>query len=210
MKFGTGVLVGPRHVLTSSHNVDWDFPIVNFRAHQWGNDFNLTNNWSTDIWHYEKILPTYITPDNIVKDFVVCVLDEPVGEWLGWMGTTTFKWQYENSRAFQHCGYTDNVPEGSLLSLFPTHQEGVLLEFNNLFPRLDFRALTSQTGDMLPGHSGGPVFGWWYTKDARGNYAYHPHAVGFYSGGPYCNRNWFAGAGTAMVNLIELAKAQHP
>jgi len=185
----TGVLVGPRHVLTASHSLDWVNPWATFYANQWGKiNQGVAHTWC--VWYYEKIGDGL--SENIESDYVVCVLDTPLGSWLGWMGSRTYNDDWDSEPYWAHVGYASDIHDAH----YPTYQDGVVLEEED---GGSMKVMSSTTADLTAAHSGGPVFGWW---DGG------PYVVGVVSGEAR-NKNWMSG-GTAMVKLIKSAHAETP
>jgi hypothetical protein len=184
----SGVLVGPRHVLTASHSLDWNAPWAVFNAHHYGNS-NLAVGFTWCVWYYEKL--GSVNSDNVDMDYAVCVLDQPLGNWLGWFGSKTYNDDWDDEPYWAHCGYGEDIGNAN----YPTFQQDICLEEED---GGNMKAMSSTTGDFTHAHSGGPVFGWW---DG-------PYVVGVVSGQAQ-GKNWISG-GVSMVRLIKEALAQTP
>jgi len=190
-RISTGVLVGPRHVLTASHALDWNAPWAVFGAHHYGT-FNLAVGYTWCVWYHEKL--GAVDSETVDEDYVVLVLDEPIGNSLGWFGSHTYLDDWDDEPYFAHCGYASDL---NLLAEYPTYQADISLEEEDGGL---MKAMSTETGDFTQGHSGGPVFAW---IDGVG-----PYAVGVVSGEGQ-GKNWVSG-GTAMVRLIKQALAETP
>ena len=185
----TGALVGPRHVLASSHALDWNAPWAVFRAHHFG-DYNRAVGHTWCVWYYEKL--GAVDSETMDEDYVVCVLDQPIGYDLGWFGSRTYVDDWDHGLYWAHCGYASDIG----LAEFPTYQDGIALQEED---GGNMKAMSSITADLTEAHSGGPVFGWWDNG---------PYIVGVVCGQGQ-GRNWISG-GTSMVRLIQDALAQTP
>jgi V8-like Glu-specific endopeptidase len=186
---GSGVLVGPRHVLTASHVVNWSSPNATFIANQ----FDNTNNgmtFATLIWRYEPI--GSVNTGNVDEDYAVLVLERPLGGTLGWMGSRTYNDDWDNEPYWANVGYPASLGGGDR----PVYHDDIMMfEVDGG----SMKAMNSITADLTPGHSGGPVFGWW---DAE------PYVVGVVSA-QGLGANWISG-GSAMVNLVKTARLLTP
>lgn len=185
----SGVLVGPRHVLAASHALDWNAPWAVFRAHHHGSyDRAVGHTWC--VWYYEKL--DSVNSETLDEDYVVCVLDQPIGHELGWFGARTYHDDWDDEPYWAHCGYASDLGTAE----FPTFQDEIRLEEED---GGNMKAMSSVTADLTEAHSGGPVFGWWPEG---------PYVVGVVSGQGQ-GKNWISG-GTSMVRLIQDAVAQTP
>ena len=93
---GSGVLIGPRHVLTASHVINWSNPGCTFRAHQFDNS-NLGSSFATSIWHYEKL--SDVDSENVEEDYVVIVLNSKLGDQLGFLGAKEYDDDWDGDRS---------------------------------------------------------------------------------------------------------------
>jgi hypothetical protein len=184
----SGVLVGPRHVLAASHAIDWNAMWATFTADRYG-DFNLGIANALGIWSYEMI--GSVNTDNVDSDYVVIVLDQPLGNWLGWLGSETYDDDWDGSPYWSSLGYDNDLGID-----YPTFQPDIILSQED---GGDMKAMTTTTGDFEHGHSGGPVFGWWESG---------PYAIGVVSAGGE-GKNWVSG-GVSMVHLIQKAQQETP
>lgn len=192
---GSGVLIGPRHVLTASHVLDWNAPWPVFRANLNGShDHGVANTWC--VWYYAKIAPNSTDIDLVDEDYVVCVLDKPLGNTYGYMGAKTYNDDWDGDSFWTSLGYEEDFGSATI----PTYQAGFSME------EIDggkMKAMSTRDGDFAHGHSGGPVFAFW-------------------DGGPYVGGVVVGGAqdddgamnvvsgGVAMVRLILQARAETP
>jgi V8-like Glu-specific endopeptidase len=211
---GTGVMIGPRHLLTVSHVVVWNSDNtagwLQFAPSYFNGNtpFGVANAQLT--YFYQKN-PDRLTNIQIAEDYVVCVLDQPLGNVTGWMGSRDYSEDWNNTGYWAHIGFSADLGGG----VEPSYQSNV--SFDDADPAIDL-----DPGDVLGepvgtpgldmqhhasitfGDSGGPFFGWWPQEP-------WPRVVGVQSAqddkpqGP----NW-AGGGDPMVRLIQQARSEHP
>lgn len=200
--WGSGVLVGPRHVLTAGHVCPWGSgswamrfvpnywngaPVLGAGAQSWTSDYRGWNTSHTVAAH----------------DMAVLRLYDPIGSWLGWMGTKTYDSGWNGGAYWTLAGYPAAVAGGER----PSYQSGIpVLDDDN---DGDAKELEHH-GDATGGDSGGPFFGFW--SDG-------PYTVGVTSGGEriygtpfgwWDEDNNIEAAGRAMVNLVRWAQTNWP
>ena len=196
---GTGVLIGPRHVLTAGHMVSWS-------QARWGMQFVPgyyngksvdgpgVNSWVSDAqgWNTGNTVAAH--------DMAVLRLYEPLGDWLGWFGATVYSDAWQGVPRWQLIGYPGAVAGGEkpsweiFIAVLDDDSDGDALELEH-------------QGDSGPGDSGGPFFSIWPDS--------FPYVVGTLSGGETITGGLFgignednniAAGGKAMVDLIIWAR----
>lgn len=183
----SGVLIGPRHVLTASHALDWNAPWAFFTANRHGSS-NQGVGQAWCVWYYEKI--GGVDSENVDEDYVVLVLDKPLG--LGYFGAKTYVDDWDDGHFWSHVGYPSDMQNAT----WPAYQDGFAMVEED---GGKMKAMSTEDGDMTYGQSGGPVFGWWDNA---------PYAVGVVSG-QGAGMNWISG-GYSMVRLIQRARLETP
>ncbi|ACA15818.1 hypothetical protein M446_1300 [Methylobacterium sp. 4-46] len=152
-KTGSGVLVGPRHVLTASHVVNWGGTAETIEVHRAGATAAATAR-TVRRWTFTKITgdPGASTVD---EDYAVLVVDQRLGDRFGWMGVRTYDSAWDEEDWWWNIGYPDDVSAG----LFPIYQRNKKLD-EDAWDYGSGRAMTT-AADLMPGQSGGPMFGFW-------------------------------------------------
>jgi hypothetical protein len=185
---GSGVLVGPRLLLTASHVMPWDtedFSIRFIPHYRYGNDPRFGHAY-VDEWR------GVINSDDVTGlDYVICKLNWRIGDRTGWMGS---HWSSDESFYYDRSWISVGYP------YLPGFTERPQLEIPVWVRDIDNDAdgLEIET-DMFAtkGWSGGPLWGW-----IGGD----PRVVGVESGfendGFDPVRSVFAG-GEHLVNLVK-------
>jgi V8-like Glu-specific endopeptidase len=200
--WGSGVLVGPRHVLTAGHVCPWGSGswAMRFVPSYWNGAPALgagAQSWTSDYrgWNTNDTVAAH--------DLAVLRLYNPIGSWLGWMGTKTYSSSWNGGAYWNLAGYPAAIAGGER----PSNQGGIpVLDDDN---DGDAKELEHH-GDATGGDSGGPFFGFW--NDG-------PYAVGVTSGGEriygtpfgwWDEDNNIEAGGKAMVDLVIWAHSNWP
>ena len=200
--WGSGVLVGPRHVVTAGHVCPWGSgswamhfvpgywdgsPAYGAGAQSWVSDYRGWNSNDTVAAH----------------DIAVLRLYDPIGSWLGWMGTKVYDSSWQGGQYWTLAGYPAAIAGGER----PSYQSSIpVLDDDNDGDAKEIEHHGSATG----GDSGGPFFGFW--NDG-------PYSIGTTSGGEsitgtpfgwWNEDNNIEAGGQAMVDLALWAQANWP
>ena len=197
-------LRGPRRVLTAGHVCPWGSsswamrfvpsywngsPLLGPGAQSWTSDFRA---WNTN----DTVAAT--------TGVVVLRLYDPIGPWLGWMGTKVYDSSWNGGPYWTLAGYPGAIAGAQR----PSDQSGIpVLDTDNDgdAQEIEHHALPATAGD-----SGGPFFGFW--NDG-------PYAVGTTSGGESITGGIFGwgdednnieAGGLGMVELVQWAQANWP
>ena len=162
-KWGSGTTIGPRHVLTASHVLNWtggDDGGVAWLTFTPGY-FDGSGPWgeiaATNVIYWLQA-PGSLTDQQTAFDYVVLVMEDRIGDILGYPGFRTYDDDWNGGRYWQYVGYPGELASGER----PAFQaDGVISTVQN-------ESLSGQTGYVLghfneftPGQSGGAVWGWW-------------------------------------------------
>jgi len=203
--FCTGTMVGRRLMMTASHCVPWKSdgtfgPLSFSPAYFNGPNPKFGTAWAVEVYYYEKVVPPTETWDESASDEVVIVLDRNIGTLTGWMGSKTFDNSWEGPNYWTNVGYPGDLTG----TLKPVRSTGSIFDTDNSFWFVGEVLETCM--DITPGHSGGPLFGFWSGV---------PHVVGVTvagtPGATSCNNNPnVAAGGHRLPDLIIQALGSFP
>lgn len=156
---GSGVMIGPRHLLTVSHVIDWSAPSgfaadwIRFVPSYFDGNAPFGEAYGEHIyWYVQEDGDGFISGNEGNFDYVVVVLDRRLGDSTGWMGARGYNDDWDNLDAWSHMGYPTDLNSGQR----PTWQGGFRVDGTDA----GAQAILHQA-DVFPGQSGGPVFGFW-------------------------------------------------
>lgn len=195
---GSGVMVGPRHLLTVSHMIKWNSDgsagWVRFRPAYCAPSAPFGDAWAVRTYYKYKVVGPTIDWTEGMYDYVVCVLDRFIGNWTGWMGSKGYTDAWDGRAYWTHVGYPGDITSGNR----PTYQGGISLDGEFWEP--DSHEAMANWADVWPGQSGGPFFAWW----ADG----WPYVVAVQSSQNSNQNN--ASGGQDLVDLIIRARNEYP
>ena len=195
--WGSGVLVGPRHLLTCSHVIVWNADgscgWVDFIPAYFDRPPGPFGSASAIRWYaYRKVTGPTIDADEGRHDYCVLVLNWRIGDVVGWMGSKSYTDSWDGNGWWTHVGYPSDFGGHR-----PTWQNGIAMDGDPA--DADSNERIYHFGDVIPGQSGGAVFGWW----AEG-----PHAIAVQSGQTPARNS--ASGGSYIPNLINQARSEFP
>lgn len=208
---GTGVLVGPRHVLTAAH-VAW-YPdgtpnSMRFHPAYFDESSPFGSARVERIRYYTPKVVGSVNESNEWNDFAVLILDWRVGDVCGWMGNRAFSRNWSGLAVWSHVGYPGMFKRTSHV---PTFERGFTV---TLPPKYDeHRAIVEHFADATNGNSGGPIFAYWQFEGRLMPYVVGTHSAGPYGDKPYPMDPSFdnqAAAGQRQVNLVLNSRAAYP
>lgn len=200
--WASGVMVGPRHLLTCSHAIQWianPNPYVagwvKFMPSYFDGSQPFGAAWGEHIYWQQQVAGPTIDAAEARNDYVVVVLDRRMGDITGWMGSRTYDDGWDGGDYWSHIGYPGDLATGSR----PSFQGSFSLNGDDTQPATN-QAMYHQA-DVWPGQSGGPFFGWWSGEP-------WPRVVADQSWQNSSNNG--ASGGSNMVDLIIRARNDFP
>lgn len=195
----SGVVIGPRHLLTVSHTIDWAGAPPGFAAN-WVRftpasfdgvgPFGETHGVHI-YWYLQENGDGSLSPTELQFDYVVVVLNTRIGERTGWMGARGYIDAWDGLDVWQHMGYTGDLNSGQR----PVFINRVTLNGDDAGD--DAHQSIQHRADVFRRQSGGPMFGWW-SGDVG------PRAVATQSGETSTDN--FASGGADLARLVALAR----
>jgi len=197
--WASGVLIGPRHLLTVSHAMVWGSGNtcgwVRFRPSYFDGSAPFGEAWATRWYAYRKVYGPSLSRAEMREDYVVLVLDRRIGDTCGWIGSRTYSDSWDGGRYWRHIGYPGDMAGGQR----PSYERDIALD-GSFWDAQSHQRIWHQ-GDVWPGQSGGPFFAWWSGES-------WPRVVSVQSA-ENSDENTSSG-GSHMVDLIIRARNEYP
>lgn len=200
---GSGALVGGRVVVTASHVVPWGASSWSMRfvpAYYEGSSLHGSGveSYVTDARGYTN------SSDVAGYDWAIVRLQQPLGNSLGYFGFNGYSTSWNNQPYWSIAGYPGSVALGRR----PSRQNGISI-FDVDSDSHGGEELESQTADLSPGNSGGPMFAWW-GNDPRlvGVVSGYEEDVIFYP--PFREPGNVMASGPGFTNLIAWGRTNWP
>jgi len=207
----SGTTIGPRLVLTASHCVNWtgdggagwiSFSPSYYDGHRpWGELF------ATQVIFWNQA-PGSLTDQETAFDYVVLVMEDRIGDVIGYPGYRTYSNSWNGGSYWQYVGYPGELQSGER----PAFQDDCVISSAGA-QSLGGRnaSVLGHFNEFTPGQSGGSVWGWWGSEP-------WPRVVGVGStigstavqrpAGTSSDNEY--GGGDALSELIGWARANFP
>lgn len=161
---GSGTTIGPRLVLTASHCVNWDgnggagwisFSPSYYDGHRpWG------EIWATSVIYWNQA-PGSLTDQETAFDYVVLVMEDRIGDVIGYPGYRSYHNSWNGGSFWQYIGYPGELEAGER----PAFQDDCVIssaQSQSLGGRDAF--VLGHFNEFTPGQSGGAIWGWWESE----------------------------------------------
>lgn len=196
--YGSGVMIGPRHLLTCCHIIDFKangaIGALKFSP-MYYNGPNATFGSANGIKTYYKYKVQGPTLDatEAQYDYAVVVLDSNIGTKTGWMGAKAYTDAWDGAASWTHAGYPMDLTGAQR----PIYLTGIALDGDAALA--DTHESMAHQGDVWPGQSGGPFWGYWNGS---------PFVVATQSSQtPGSN---YASGGSNLLDLVNQARTEYP
>lgn len=199
---GTGALVGNRLVVTAGHMVPWgDSPWWMLFVPAYYDGVSLHG---AGVQSYVSDARGYDVQGNVTGyDWAILRLYDPLGSWLGYFGYNGYSDSWNNQGYWSIIGYPGAIAN----AMRPSFQGSITVDDTDGDSN-GGEELESETADLSPGDSGGPMFGWW------GN---DPRLVGVVSGEEEIDFLWWTiekdnvmAAGSGFTGLVSWGRSNWP
>lgn len=197
--WASGVMVGPRHMLTVSHTIIWNSDgsagWVKFTPAYFDGSAPFGVAWGQRIYFRHKVVGPQIDGTEEQYDYVVVVLDRRIGDLTGFLNSHPYTDAWDGQAYWSHVGYPGDLASGNR----PSFQTSIALDGRATQP--DEHEAMLHRADVWPGQSGGPMFGWWPNDRV-------PRAVSVQSWQNSADNG--ASGGAVMVDMIVRARNENP
>jgi len=198
----SGAMIGPRHLLTCNHMIDWTPPPgfaadwLTFTPAYFDNGAPFGSTYATHIYWIKKDNNDGVSNgDEGQFDYVVLVLNDRIGDSTGWLGTRRYIDDWDSLAVWWHIGYPSDLTSMQR----PIFQSWFTINGDD--KQDDAHQIIRHQADVFPGQSGGPMFGFW-----EGDVG--PRAVAVQSWQNSLTNG--ASGGGDLVDLAIRARNEHP
>ena len=159
----SGVMIGPRHLLTCNHGIDWTPPpgfdadwLTFTPAYFDGGAPPFGSTYATLVYYVQKDNNNGVSDGNEGQfDYVVLVLNDRIGDLTGWLGTRRYTDAWDGLSVWWHICYPADLNSQQR----PVYQSWFAMNGDDT--QDDAHQILRHQADVFPGQSGGPMFGFW-------------------------------------------------
>jgi V8-like Glu-specific endopeptidase len=165
--WGSGVMVGRRHMMTASHVIPWlaggGSDWITFTPMQYDTSTPFGSTHVDRVYVWQQVNDgDGIQSNEAAFDYAVCVLNTQMGDSTGWMGSIGYSSDLNGQVRWAHIGYPSDIGSG-VRPVYTTNGVMDTTVSESFGGRDAFRVM--HRNDLRPGQSGGPYFGWWSGED---------------------------------------------
>lgn len=216
--WGSGTMIGRRHVLTASHVVNWDRDAagdigwVTFTPGYYDGRGPWGELAVDEVLAWDEVSGS-LSDQETAFDYVVLVLRDAIGDTTGFAGYRTYDPAWNGGDFWQYVGYPGELAGGER----PAYQGNVVVSTKQDFTlTLDGTVLNGSVlghfDDFTPGQSGGAAWGW-FGEDPWPSVIGVGSTIGSTATQPphgSTNGDNEFGGGPALSQLIGWARANRP
>ncbi|RVX68766.1 hypothetical protein B0A52_07652 [Exophiala mesophila] len=210
--WGSGTMIGPCHVLTASHCVNWqsDGSIgwLTFTPGYYDGRGPWGEIGVSRVLYWDR-MPGSLTDEQTAFDYAVLILEQRIGDTIGHAGVKEYHRDWNGGTYWQYLGYPGELASGQRPAI---QYNGIVSTVQSVTKDNREGFVMGHFNEFTPGQSGGCAWGYWANEVG-------PHIVGVGSTigstavekphGSTIGDNEYAG-GPALLRLARYARDTYP